>query len=106
MKQNKTLMLVSLAMKAGKVASGEFSTEKVVKQGKAKLVMVSGEASDNTKKRFQDMCTYYQVPICFYGSKAELGSAIGKEFRASLAVVDVGLADAIKKSLCSTEEWR
>ena len=106
MKQSKTLSLVGLAMKAGKVASGEFSTEKAVKDGQASLVIVSEEASANTKKKFQNMCTYYQVPICFYGSKAELGSAIGREFRASLAVMDAGLADAIKKSLCRTEEWR
>lgn len=106
MKQSKTLSLVGLAMKAGKVASGEFSTEKAVKEGQACLVLVSEEASANTKKKFQNMCTYYQVPICFYGSKAELGSAIGKEFRASLAVMDAGLADAITKSLRSAEEWR
>lgn len=93
-------------MKAGKVASGEFSAEKAVKEGRACLVLVSKEASGNTKKKFQNMCTYYQVPIRFLGSKAELGSAIGRELRASLAVTDAGLADAIEKSLCSTEEWR
>ncbi len=37
-------------MKAGKVASGEFSTEKAVKTGKARLVIVADEASANTKK--------------------------------------------------------
>ena len=99
-------MLVGLAMKAGKVASGEFSTEKAVKDRSAYLVIVSEDASDNTKKRFQNMCTYYQVPISIYGSKVELGSVVGKQFRASLAVMDAGLADAITKSLCSTDEWR
>ena len=50
--QNKILSLVGLAMKAGKVVSGEFSTEKAVKEGKASLVIVAEDASDNTKKLF------------------------------------------------------
>ena len=86
-----------MAMKAGKVASGEFATEKAVKSGKAALVIVSEAASENTKKKFRNMCDYYEVPIRFFGEKEELGHAIGKEFRASLAVLDVGLAKAIEK---------
>lgn len=88
-----------MAMKAGKVASGEFATEKAVKTGKAALVIVSEAASENTKKKFRNMCAYYQVPIYFFGEKEELGHAIGKEFRASLAVLDDGLAKAIEKNI-------
>ncbi len=99
MRQNKVLSLVGLATKAGKTSSGEFSTEKAVKEGKACLVIVSEESSDNTKKKFQNMCTYYEVPMYFYGTKEELGAAMGKEFRASLSVNDQGLADAIEKQL-------
>ena len=88
-----------MAMKAGKLVSGEFATEKAVKSGKAALVIVSESASENTKKKFRNMCDYYQVPICFLGEKEELGHAIGKQFRASLAVTDEGLAKAIKKNL-------
>jgi len=81
------------------MVSGEFLTEKAVKERKAALVIVAEDASDNTKKMFNDMCTYYKVPIYFCGQKAELGHAIGKEFRASLAVLDKGFADAIEKQL-------
>ncbi len=99
MRSNKILSLVGLATKAGKTVSGEFSTEKAVKSGTAYLVLVSAEASANTKKKFQNMCTFYEVPIYFYGSKEELGAAMGKEFRASLAVTDPGLSEAIVKQL-------
>lgn len=81
--------------------SGEFATEKAVKTGGASLVLVSAEASENTKKKFQNMCTYYEVPIYFFGTKDELGAAMGKEFRASLAVLDAGLSAAIMKQLCN-----
>ena len=50
MNRNKVLGLLGLAEKAGKGRSGEFSTEKAVKSGKAGLVIVSEESSDNTKK--------------------------------------------------------
>lgn len=43
------------------------------------------------------MCEYYKVPIYFYGDKDALGHAMGKEFRASLAVLDEGFAKGIQK---------
>ena len=97
--QNKAYSLIGLAMKAGKIASGEFATEKAVKDGTAALVIVAEEASENTKKKFRNMCAFYEVPLHFLGDKEALGHAIGKEFRASLAVLDDGFAQAIKKKL-------
>lgn len=86
---------MGLATKAGKVVSGEFMTEKSVKEGKAFLVVVAEDSSDNTKKNFSDMCTFYNVPYKVYGDKVSLGHAIGKEFRASAAVLDEGFANSL-----------
>ncbi len=99
MKQDKTLSMIGLAQRAGKVASGEFSTEKAVKQHKASVVIVAGDSSDNTKKNFRDMCTFYGVPYYEYSDKVTLGHAIGKEFRASLAVMDESFGNQIQKHL-------
>ena len=99
MKLSKALSLISLATKAGKTVSGEFCTEKEVKTGLAELVIVADDASDNTKKKFKNMCEFYEVPIYFYGDKDTLGHAMGKEFRASLAVTDLGFAKGIIKHL-------
>lgn len=95
--RQKILGLIGLATKAGKTASGEFMTEKSIKTGKAFLVIVSEEASDNTRKMFTNMCTYYKVPLYFFASKDELGHAMGREMRASLAIVDNGFAKAVVK---------
>ena len=86
---NRALSMISLATKAGKTKSGEFMTEKEVKEGRA----------DNTKKKFQNMCDFYKVPIYFFEDKDTLGHAMGKEFRASLAVTDAGFAKGIRKHL-------
>lgn len=97
--EKKLYNLLGIAAKSRNIASGEFLTEKAVKEHKAALVIVAVDASDNTKKLFINMCTYYNVPIYFFGEKNDLGHAIGKELRASLAVLDKGLSDAIERQL-------
>lgn len=106
LKGNKVLSLLGLAKKAGKVASGEFSTEAAVKSQKACMVIVSEEASWNTRKKFQDMCAWYHVPIFLYGGKEELGRCIGQELRASIAVTDPGFSEAIQRELGNVDERR
>jgi len=99
LKQDKALSMIGLAQRAHQVASGEFATEKAVKTGKAAMVIVAGDSSDNTKKMFSDMCKFYNVPIYIYSDKEELGHAIGKQFRASLAILDEGFKKSIEKHL-------
>ena len=104
MRQDRILSMLGLAERAGKVASGEFSAEKAVKSEKAFLVVVSEEASENTKKKFRNMCSFYQVPMYLYESKEALGHAIGKEFRASLAVLDEGFARSLEEKFKLAEK--
>ena len=99
MKPSKAMSMISLATKAGKTASGEFATEQSVKAFRAELVIVASDASDNTKKKFKNMCEFYEVPFYVYGDKDSLGHAMGKEFRAMLAVNDLGFAKGIMKHL-------
>ena len=87
--RDKVLSLIGLSMKAGRCTSGEMMTENETKAG---------------KKKFRDMCKFYRVPICFYGDKDTLGHAMGKEFRASLAILDEGFADGILKELKNRED--
>lgn len=97
--EKKLFSLLGLAQKAGYVASGEFMTEKAVKEGAAVLVLVAADASENTKKLFRNMCSFYQVPMYIFSEKTKIGHAIGKEFRASLAVKEGGMANAMEKQL-------
>lgn len=99
MKNDKILSLLGLAAKSGNVVSGEFMVEKTVKGRVAKLVIVATDASDASKKSYNDMCTFYKTPIYFYGTKETLGHCIGKEMRASIAITDNGFAGSIEKKL-------
>lgn len=102
MKADKVLSMLGIAAKSGSVASGEFSTEKAVKDGRAYLVIVASDASENTRKMFRNMTDFYEVPMYLYSDKETLGHFIGKEFRASLAVTNEGLAHSIEDKLKST----
>ena len=53
---NKVLSLIGLSTKAGKIVSGEFSTEKAVKTGKAWLVIVFGGKRRTIPKRNSITC--------------------------------------------------
>lgn len=96
---NKIFSMIGLATRAGKTVAGEFSVEKAVKTNKAFLVLVSEEASNNTKKLFLNKCNYYQIPVYIYGSKEELGSSTGNKERASIAITDEGFSRTIVKLL-------
>ena len=102
MDSNKVYSLLGLSMRAGKLKSGEFAVLEAIRGHKAELVIVSEDASDNTKKQFNDKCKFYDVPIIFFGSKEELGHAIGKDVRTSLAVLDKGFAKSLRENLLST----
>lgn len=97
MENHKELSLLGLASRAGRLVSGEFQTEKSVKTGKACLVILAGDASYRTKKKFKDMCAYYRVECSVISTdKESLGSRIGRGSRSCLAIEDRGLAEALK----------
>ena len=99
MKNDKVLSLIGLAERSRNVVSGEFSTDKAIKEYKAKLVIAGSDASDNTKKAFRNSCNYYKIPYYEYSTKEELGHGMGKELRAVLAITDEGFAKSIMKLL-------
>lgn len=98
-KDLKIYSLIGLAMKSRNLVSGEFATEKSIQSNQAYLVVIACDASANTKKKFTNKCTYYDVPLCFFGTKELLGKAIGKESRSSIALTDRGLAQGLKMQL-------
>ena len=97
MKPDRLRSMIGIAQKAGRLVSGEFAAESSVKSGEAKLVIIAGDASGNTKKLFYNKCKYYGVPVLEVMTKEELGHSIGREYRAVAAVLDKGIADAILK---------
>lgn len=90
---------LGLAQKAGKLASGDTSVENAIKSGKAKLLIIAVDVAENTKKNLKLLATRYSLPVYELLSKAELGLAIGKAQRASIAVLDVNFVKMIVKNI-------
>ena len=101
--KDKVLSMLGLAARSRNVVSGGFATEEAVKSGKAYLVIIAEDASDNTRKKYSNMCGFYEVPYEYYSVKEVLGHAIGKEERSCLAVTDKGFADSIRKHLLDSK---
>ena len=98
-KPDRVISMISIAAKGRNLGSGEFAVEKAGKCGKAYLVVVAEDASDNTKKQFRNMCEFYEVPMVVYGNKDTLGHFIGTQMRANIAITDEGIANSILKSV-------
>ncbi len=92
MKKNQWMSLLGLANRARKIISGEELSVKEIRNGKAKLVLLSADASANTTKKITDKCKSYEVPYKLVEDRHLLGQAIGKEARVVVAVLDDGFA--------------
>ncbi len=99
MPNDKVLSTLSLAKKAGQLESGALSTKKAVQEKRARLVIVAGDASENTKKEMKNMTAFYGIPIYFYSGKDDLGRSIGKEYRSMVAITHPGFADSVEEQL-------
>ena len=93
--QDRVLSLLGLATKAGKCVSGQLPVEDAIKTESASLVIIAGDASDNTRKHFSDMCAYRNIPLYTYSDSESLGKCTGKDMRMSIAVTDEGFSEKL-----------
>lgn len=98
---DKTLGLIGLAKRAGRLVCGESAVKEGVRFGKARLVIIASDASDNTQKNISDSCKYYDVNYYIAYDKDTLGHAVGNSYNAAIAITDEGFAKSIEKNLQS-----
>lgn len=94
--RQKAMNLMGLAMRAGKLITGEELTIAEIRKQKAKLVFVATDASENTRKKIKDKSSYYEVPCFELFSEAEITQMIGKP-RKVFGIMDAGFAKKIKE---------
>ena len=99
MNEDKILNLLGLAQRAGKVISGDFIVEKAIKRKEPKLVLLAGDCAANNEKKYTQLAETHQIPLHSIDNKEALGTAIGKEVRVVVAVLDDGFAKAIVKEI-------
>ena len=102
----KIASLLSLSAKAGFLRTGEETAEKLLRNGGAELVIIAGDASDNTKKKFVNKCFFYDRPVRVFGDRAVLSKCVGKNNRTVFAVTDGGFAARLQILIDSFEVER
>lgn len=97
---NKLLGALGLAMKAGALVCGTNNVLDVIRKGKAKLVLLANDISENTRKLLTDKATYRKIRIVTLPfSMAELGAALGKAETSSAAITDINFVVLADKHL-------
>lgn len=86
---------IGIAMKAGKLQSGDQAVEKLVRARRACLVLMDADVSFNTREKYEWLCRNSQTQLL---AVPELGTAIGKPGRMLAAVTDNQLTNLVRKA--------
>ncbi|MBQ9949793.1 MAG: ribosomal L7Ae/L30e/S12e/Gadd45 family protein [Clostridia bacterium] len=91
---------LGFAAKAGKIRSGDFTAEKLIKSGEALLIVLDSQASEATQKKWKDKCSYYSVDI-----KVAEGAAkyVGRTKNRVFVVTDEGFCKLILNAAAEDE---
>ncbi|SHE33338.1 MULTISPECIES: L7Ae/L30e/S12e/Gadd45 family ribosomal protein [Caloramator] len=96
---NKLYNFLGLIQRSGNLTSGDDGVEIDIKKGKCKLLIISEDASENTKKKFISMAKNFGVPYLIFGEKENIGYYIGKSMRSVLSIKDNNFAEAFIKKI-------
>lgn len=87
--------MIGMCKKAGKLKSGGDTCLKEIRAGKATMIIVAEDASQNTKKRFMDACKNKKIEIIEFGTGEMLGKMAGKDYRTIIGIMDENFKKAI-----------
>jgi len=89
---------LSLVMKSGKYKLGYNSTLRTLRDGKAKLIIVSNNCPPLRKSEIEYFAMLSKCSVHHYAeNNIEMGKACGKHFRVSvLSITDAGDSDIIR----------
>lgn len=92
---DRILSFIGLAKRANMVLSGEEKVLSAIKNGKAHLIILSGDASDRTLKTIKDKCDFYNKNLIIFSDRFSLGKFTKNQYAVTLAVTDKNFADRI-----------
>lgn len=100
--REKTLNLLGLMRKANAIAVGETNTGGAVRAGKAKLLLLAADASDNARSRARGFTHGRDiVTVTLPFTKDEIAAHVGVSGCAMAAITDIGFANAFMKFLAA-----
>lgn len=90
---------LGFAAKSRNLVSGYHTCLHAIKQKKLKLLILSGDLSENTVKKLAKLSEDNGVPLRIYGKMEELSMITGSRERGVFGITDKNFADAILKEI-------
>lgn len=97
--ESKAHRLLGLGVRARTVVTGVEQVRASVMGGRAALVLVADDASRHSRDKLVPLLTARRVPFVGGVTMEWLGTAVGKETTAAVAVVDAALARGIRDAM-------
>ena len=105
--EDKALGLLGLMRRARAVEPGTDNACDAVRNGKAKLLLLSADLTDNARRKAENVSNGRRVLVqSVHYTRAELASAFGIADCSMAAVTDIGFANALAKLLAASDEGR
>ena len=96
---NKVLNTLGICACARKISYGE-TLLKDIKSKKVYFVVVAGDASDNSKKKIIDKCTFYKCEYVVCLNKESITKSIGRiDLVSAIGVKDYNLVKKLKENI-------
>ena len=106
MEQDKSLGLLAISRMGGNLALGEEAVGAAARAGRARLVLLAGDAGPHTVRRAKSFVAGTSQPLLTLAyDKDTLGDALGITSCAVAAITDVRLAQAFVKTLGEPEKY-
>ena len=94
--------LLGLTCRAGQIALGADIALQEIRAGKAALALLDAGASEGTRKKLLDACTFRSVPV-YTLPENEISRACGRDGRMAAAVRKGNLANRMQELLSENE---
>ena len=88
-----------MARKAGATVSGVAGTREAVRGGKARLVLLAGDAAEGQLSKLEGVLKHRKVPVRVWGDRMGLGAVVGAGPRSALAVTSATFAHQLLERL-------
>ena len=106
MMADKTLRYLGFAKKAGSLVSGVNTCTFTMNRGKAALVILAEDISENSEKKIMKEIRKSGTPFVKYGTIADLSHAVGQAERSVFAITDDQFAKTILNEIMRENDRR
>lgn len=103
---DKFLQFLGLVKRSGKLIEGYNKCEEFIKKFTAYLMIISFDASENTKEKFRGYAIKHNIPCIEHYGEEELGNSVGRAAINILCISDKNMADKLVKLYDSVKNNR